>query len=378
MAPNLFGTSATLYLEASQQGIHKEKSATENADKQQSLSRNNNQKKYKWDIVWRNVIVFAYLHFGSLYAVYMVFAYGVNFYTVLFNFILALVSAIGVTGGAHRLWAHRAYKARWPLRLILMILQTIAFQNHIYEWVRDHRVHHKYTDTDADPHNAQRGFFFSHIGWLMVRKHPEVMKKGANIDLSDLEQDPIVVWQRRLYIVLMPLLSFIIPTWIPIRYWNEAPLTAWYFTVWRYTISLNGTWLVNSAAHIWGMRPYDRNIGPTENYGVAVIALGEGWHNYHHVFPWDYKAGELGDYKLNMTTGFIDMFSKIGWAYDMKTVPADLVKKRAMRTGDGSRYEGKSTVSHSHSHEGAIWGWGDTDMEPEDAKAAKIYNPMTN
>lgn len=63
--------------------------------------------------------------------------------------------------------------------------------------MRDHRVHHKFTDTDADPHNAQRGFFFSHMGWLMVRKHPDVISKGATIDMSDLEKDPVVIWQRR-------------------------------------------------------------------------------------------------------------------------------------------------------------------------------------
>ena len=72
-----------------------------------------------------------------------------------------------------------------------------VFQNHIYEWVRDHRTHHKFTDTDADPHNSRRGFFFCHIGWLMVRKHPDVKIKGKSIDMSDLEKDPIVVWQRR-------------------------------------------------------------------------------------------------------------------------------------------------------------------------------------
>jgi len=70
-------------------------------------------------------------------------------------------------------------------------------QNHIYEWVRDHRVHHKFTDTDADPHNAKRGFFFSHIGWLLVQKHPDVINKGATVDMSDLEKDAVVVWQRR-------------------------------------------------------------------------------------------------------------------------------------------------------------------------------------
>lgn len=113
------------------------------------------------------------------------------------GFILGTSAAFGITAGAHRLWAHKSYKARLPLRIFLMILQTIAFQNSIYEWARDHRVHHKFTDTDADPHNASRGFFFSHMGWLLIRKHPEVKAKGKMIDMSDLEQDPVVMFQKK-------------------------------------------------------------------------------------------------------------------------------------------------------------------------------------
>lgn len=75
--------------------------------------------------------------------------------------------------------------------------QSIIFQNDIHEWARDHRVHHKYSETDADPHNATRGFFFSHVGWLLVRKHPDVKKKGKAIDMSDLNADPLVMFQRK-------------------------------------------------------------------------------------------------------------------------------------------------------------------------------------
>lgn len=375
MAPNLFGSSATLFLEASQQDHLKEKSTTEKADVQKSdLQKSQRPKlKYKWQIVWRNVIAFLYLHIGALYGFYLFFA-GAKFATFAWSIAIATAAGFGVTAGAHRLWAHKSYKAKWPMRVILMICQTIAFQNHIYEWVRDHRVHHKYTDTDADPHNSRRGFFFSHIGWLMLRKHPDVIKKGASIDMSDLEKDPVVVWQRRLYIVLMPFFCFFLPTWIPCYFWNERAMYAWYATLFRYTLSLNLTWLVNSAAHIWGTKPYDKAISPTDSAQVGIAAFGEGWHNYHHVFPWDYKAAELGNYNMNLTTAVIDGFAKIGWAYDLKTVPIEMIKNRATRTGDGTTY--KKQDEHDHSHEDAVWGWDDTDMKTEDIQNAKIINKV--
>ncbi|KAL0132488.1 hypothetical protein PUN28_000322 [Cardiocondyla obscurior] len=198
MAPNLFGSSATLFLEASQQDVSQNKSSTEKSVAQtlQVQKTQSSKPKYQWKIVWRNMIAFAYLHLGALYGLYLLLV-AASVYTTIWSITIGAFAAIGVTAGAHRLWAHRSYKAKWPMRIILMLLQTTAFQNHIYEWVRDHRVHHKFTDTDADPHNAKRGFFFSHMGWLLIRKHPDVINKGASIDMSDLEKDFVVVWQRR-------------------------------------------------------------------------------------------------------------------------------------------------------------------------------------
>ncbi|XP_033200611.1 acyl-CoA Delta-9 desaturase isoform X2 [Bombus vancouverensis nearcticus] len=374
MAPNLFGTSATLYLEASQQNIHQEKSTTEKTNNQELLveKSSNTESSYEWKIVWRNVIAFTYLHIGAIYGLYLAFT-SAKYQTTIWLLSLIALGGMGVTAGAHRLWAHRTYKAKWPMRFLLMILQTIAFQNHIYEWVRDHRVHHKFTDTNADPHNAKRGFFFSHVGWLLVRKHPDVLKKGATVDMSDLENDPIVVWQRRLYLLLVPTLCFVLPVWVPCYLWKETLFNSWYSTLTRYTLSLNGTWLVNSAAHIWGAKPYDKNIGPTENKSVAIVAFGEGWHNYHHVFPWDYKAAELGDYKVNITTAFIDFCARLGLAYDMKTVPVEAIKRRAIRTGDGTKYN-EHDDSHHHMHVDMKWGWGDADMKPEEIQEVEIIN----
>lgn len=111
--------------------------------------------------------------------------------------LLGGLGGFGVTGGAHRFWTHRSYKANIPMRIILMICFTMSGQNTIYEWVRDHRVHHKFSETDADPHNSNRGFFFAHVGWLMMHKHPEVLRKGRMLDMSDINEDPVVQFHQK-------------------------------------------------------------------------------------------------------------------------------------------------------------------------------------
>lgn len=382
MAPNLIGSSALFLAETTTTSeepvpvISRPSHHHQSSNKQITKSEH---PQYRWEIVWRNVLAFIYLHVAGLYGFYL-FLFVCSWKTFFWTYFFAFVAGQGITAGAHRLWAHRSYKAKLPLRIILMLCQTAAFQNHLYEWVRDHRVHHKFTDTDADPHNAQRGFFFSHIGWLMVRKHKDVMIKGKTVDMSDLEADPVVRFQRTFYLAMVPFLCFVLPAWVPWYCWGENGWISWYTAgIFRYAISLNFTWLVNSAAHIWGNKPYDKTIGPTENIHVALAAFGEGWHNYHHVFPWDYKAAELGNYKLNPSTMTIDFFAKIGWAYDLKTVSVDMVNKRVKRTGDGTRVSAEaipeSTNCADHHHEG-IWGWGDIDMKAEDIQDVKIYNHL--
>ncbi|KAG7213575.1 hypothetical protein KM043_002830 [Ampulex compressa] len=315
------------------------------------------KEKYVRKIVWRNVIIFLFLHIGAVYGLYLIFT-SAKIATTIFAFLLYQASGFGITAGAHRLWAHRSYKAKWQLRLLLMICNTMAFQDAAVDWARDHRVHHKYSETNADPHDARRGFFFAHLGWLLCKKRPEVREKGKGIDMTDLKSDPILAFQKKYYIILMPLLCFVIPTIIPVVCWNETWMNAYFIpAIFRYVFTLNMTWLVNSAAHIFGNHPYDKYINPSQNKGVSIMALGEGWHNYHHVFPWDYKTAELGNYKFNFTTAFIDFFAKIGWAYDLKSVSQDMVRKRVEKTGDGT-------------HE--VWGWGDKDQLQEERDQAVV------
>ncbi|KAM6896832.1 acyl-CoA desaturase [Xenentodon cancila] len=289
-------------------------------------------------IVWRNVILMSLLHIAAAYSIF--FIPSASPLTLLWSVVCFLISALGVTAGAHRLWSHRTYKASLPLKIFLGFANSMAFQNDIFEWARDHRVHHKYSETDADPHNASRGFFFAHIGWLLVRKHPDVIEKGRKLELNDLLSDKVVMFQRRHYKLSVLLMCFFVPMFVPWFLWGESLWVAYFIpALLRYALVLNATWLVNSAAHMWGNQPYDKNINPRENKFVTFSAIGEGFHNYHHTFPYDYATSEFGC-KLNLTTCFIDFMCFLGLAKDCKRVSRELVLARIQRTGDGSHRSG--------------------------------------
>ncbi|XP_015787086.1 acyl-CoA desaturase 1 [Tetranychus urticae] len=282
--------------------------------------------------VWQNIFAFLLLHSSIIYGAFKLFT-NPPWLTMAFATLVGHMSALGVTAGAHRLWSHRAYKAKLPLRIFLAALQTTAGQNNIFEWCRDHRVHHKFCETDADPYNANRGFFFAHMGWLCVKKHPDVINKGQSVDCSDLLKDPVVRFQRSYFMPLAILCCLIIPSIIPIIFWSETYLNAFLIAgLARYCISLHLTWLINSVAHLWGNRPYDITIGARENRYVIYVSIGEGFHNYHHTFPSDYSASELG-MEWNLTTRFINVMYYIGQAYDLKSTPTRLIKDRIKRTG---------------------------------------------
>lgn len=288
-------------------------------------------------IRWPDLTVQIILHLVSIYGLYLIITNQVRFFTTLFAFATIYTSGFGITAGVHRLWSHRAYKARTPLRILLALLFTITGQRDIYTWALDHRVHHKYSETVADPHDVRRGFWFAHVGWLVLTPHPAVEDRRAALRESskDLLDDPVVKIQKLLFIPLFALLNVIIPLWVPCYFWDETFLNSFVVSfVTRFTITLNIAFCVNSFAHLWGNKPYDRYIKPVENSMVSLAALGEGWHNYHHVFPWDYRTSELG--RLNISTNFIDTFAKIGWAYDLKAATASMIVNRAKRSGDGT------------------------------------------
>lgn len=137
------------------------------------------------------------------------------------------------------------------------------------------------------------------------------------------------------------------PTILPVILWNESITNAYFIpAILRYIVTLHVTWLVNSVAHMWGFKPYDKNINPVENFLVSIGAVGEGFHNFHHTFPQDYATSEYGAAYFNLTKGFIDFMALIGQAYDRNKISAETILQRRKRTGDLS----SPHFNHDHDH----------------------------
>lgn len=124
---------------------------------------------------------------------------------------------LGITAGYHRLWAHRAYNASKPLEYFLAVASAGAVEGSIKWWCRGHRAHHRYTDTELDPYNADQGLFYSHMGWMLFKPR----RKPGVADVSDLANNPVVRWQHRWFVELLLTVSFIIPTLIAGLGWGD-------------------------------------------------------------------------------------------------------------------------------------------------------------
>jgi stearoyl-CoA desaturase (delta-9 desaturase) len=227
---------------------------------------------------------------------------------------------LGITAGAHRLWSHRSFTAAWPARLVFMLANSAALQGSIYQWTRDHRMHHKYTDTDLDPHSIQYGFWYSHIGWIFFRKTDKFREASQMIVMNDIENDKIAMFQHKNYFILSHLFCFILPTLYGKYMWNSYWIGYFYFGVLRWILLLHSTWCVNSVAHMWGTTPYNSKISSRQSTVTSLVAVGEGWHNYHHTYPYDYRASEFNwNNEWNPTTLLLDSLSSVGLVWNKKS-----------------------------------------------------------
>jgi len=218
--------------------------------------------------------------------------------------------------------------------VLLMLLNSFANQGTIYHWARDHRAHHKWTDTDADPHNTTRGFFYAHIGWLLLPKTAELKMKGGEIPCADLLADPVVSFQKRAEetFMWMELVSFGLPALYGRLIYGDALLGFLVHGALRWIVTLNATWCVNSVAHFFGDQQYNPSASARESLFTSLAAVGEGWHSYHHKYPWDYATSEYGVHRQwNPSKLLIDLAALLGQAKHLKRADKLVQKSREGR-----------------------------------------------
>ena len=254
-----------------------------------------------------------------LYAYY--YDFSVSAWVSLF-FLLAL-SSLGITAGYHRLWAHRAYEAALPLKILLMIGGTFAVQNSILFWASGHRTHHRHVDDiDQDPYSINNGFWYAHMGW-MLRNYPAAEPNYKNA--PDLLNDKLVMFQDKYYVPLVIAVhaGILLPVgWLVGDIWGVLLLGG----LVRLFLSHHVTFFINSLCHMWGKRPYTDENTARDNFVLAILTWGEGYHNYHHIFQYDYRNG-VKWWQYDPTKWLIWTSSKLGLAKNLRRIPSFNIQK---------------------------------------------------
>jgi stearoyl-CoA desaturase (delta-9 desaturase) len=206
--------------------------------------------------------------------------------TVLLAVVFYVLCGLSVTAGYHRLFAHRTYRAVAPLRWCLLVFGAASFQNSAVAWSADHRAHHADTDGPRDPHAIGGGFWFAHMGWLLRQR-----QASADVTrLSDLWAVRSIRLQHRYCAFLVVTVGVLLPTAIA-TWWGDpwgGLLVAGFL---RASLQLQATFCVNSLAHLIGSPRYDRRASARDSALVALVTFGEGYHSFHHRFPFDYRNG---------------------------------------------------------------------------------------
>jgi stearoyl-CoA desaturase (delta-9 desaturase) len=225
--------------------------------------------------------------------------------------------------GYHRLWAHSSYSASLPLKIYLAAVGGGAVEGSIRWWSRDHRAHHRYTDTDKDPYSVRKGLMYSHIGWMVMKQNP---KRVGRTDISDLNGDPVVVWQHKHYLWVVFFMGLIFPTLVAGLGWGDWKGGFIYAGILRIFFVQQATFCVNSLAHWLGEQPFDDRNSPRDHVITALVTLGEGYHNFHHEFPSDYRNA-IEWHQYDPTKWSIWTWKQLGLAYDLKQFRSNEIEK---------------------------------------------------
>lgn len=277
---------------------------------------------------WVNIIFVVGMPFVALIGLAIVIpVYGFSWLDVGVFVLLYSWGGLSITAGYHRMFSHRAYEAHWTYRLFHLLGGSLAFEGSALQWSADHRVHHSDVDLETDPYAITKGFFFAHMGWLFTHRW-----SGDVEGCHDLEKDPLVMWQHRNFLWTAIALAFVLPFLLGLPFGDGLLGRAIPFLVWGgavKTVALHhSTWLINSAAHVWGKQPYGTQDTSRDSWWLAYLTFGEGYHNFHHTFQADYRNG-LRWWQVDPTKWWIAFWSWFGLTSKLRrTAPAAIERNK--------------------------------------------------
>ena len=257
----------------------------------------------KTRLSWINILFFGAFHVLALLAPWF-FSWSALGVAIFLHW---LCGSIGICLAYHRLLAHRGLQVPKWLEYILVTIGSLALQGGPIFWVSGHRLHHAHSEDDIkDPHSANRGFWWSHMLWLMYKNETFFDYKQYRQSAPDIDRDPYYRWLNRNFLLLQVALGLLL-----------YAFGGWSFVVYgifvRAVTLWHCTWFVNSATHFWGYRSFDSQDRSLNLWWVGILAYGEGWHNNHHAHPRVAKAGQRW-WEIDMTWWFIQLLRVLGLA----------------------------------------------------------------
>jgi stearoyl-CoA desaturase (delta-9 desaturase) len=258
------------------------------------------------NLAWITVVFMGLFHVGAVWALFQ-FTWS-GFAVFLVTYYVSLVFGIGMS--YHRLLTHRSYKTPKLIEYALTVCATLALEGGPLFWVATHRRHHQHSDADPDPHTPRHGGVWAHVGWILFGRIEHNNVTLTSKYAPDLAKDAFHVWLSKYHWVPLTVLGILL-----------MAIGGWNWVLWgiflRTTVGLHSTWLVNSATHLWGSRRFDTRDDSRNNWWVAILTFGEGWHNNHHAYPTSAAHG-LAWYEIDVNYLHIRALERLGLASGVK------------------------------------------------------------
>jgi stearoyl-CoA desaturase (delta-9 desaturase) len=261
---------------------------------------------------WGSIIFMLGIHSAVLFGLPVyVYYHGITFPEMALFIFYTLATSFAITVGYHRLFAHSTFKTNPFWTFLMLFFGAATFEQSALKWSSQHRRHHQFTDTEKDPYNIKKGFFYAHMGWIMFWKH------SVNYDnVKDLQKSRLIAHQHANYQWWSMIAGVVTPLAIGGLTDNMLGALLWSVAA-RIVLVFHSAFFINSFAHTFGTRPYDPTISAKDNWFGAVLTNGEGYHNFHHKFPNDYRNG-IRWYHWDPSKWFIWVLARLGFAWDLK------------------------------------------------------------